>query len=99
MAVQLAHLFGCNACHGEYRERQRDGTVYHHACPPLRPDKNGIEAERRNKRDENVVYGLMDRVIGIRSEGDGVTCLSDARLSEPAWITAMKERIAKQEEE
>lgn len=84
---------------GSYPEFQPDGTVYHHACPPLRPDKHGVEAERTNKRDENVVYGRGDRIIGIRSEGAGVQCLSSAKVVEPAWITALKKRIEKEEEE
>jgi hypothetical protein len=120
MAGPVANLFKCNACKGTYADRQHDGTLYHHACPPLRPDDHGIEAERPDKRDENLVNGLAfnttsegnfitftgeamaglrrGSLTGIRLEGAGVKCLTDATIVEPTWITALKARIAKEEE-
>ena len=73
----MSQLFQCLACKGTYSDTQRDGSLYMHACPPLPPDKNGVEAERPNKRDENVVTGRNDRTMGIRLEGAGVKCLTD----------------------
>ena len=36
-------------------------------------------------------------LVGIQLEGAGTKCMSDATLSEPAWITVLKRRIAKEE--
>ena len=91
--------YRCNACQGTYNDTLRDGTVYTHTCPPLPPDKKGVQSEREDKRDENIVTLASGRVIGIRSEGAGVTPLDAVRLPEPAWITAMKDRIAAAEQE
>jgi hypothetical protein len=121
VAVQLINLFQCNACKGTYQDQQRDGSTYHHACPPLPPDDNGVEAERPDKRDESIPQGLefvtiKDKLLvtfsgearriwrsganpAIRLEGAGVKCITDAAIAEPAWITAIKQRIAKEEEE
>jgi hypothetical protein len=95
----MSQIFGCLACKGTYVDTQRDGGVYMHACPPLPPDKFGVQAERSNKRDETPAMDRRGRLTGIRLEGAGVTCLTDAKKAEPAWITAMKKLIAKEEEE
>jgi hypothetical protein len=94
----MSQLFQCHGCRGVYADTQRDGSLYFHACPPLPPDDNGIEAERPNKRDENIATHRTGRLLGIRLEGAGVKCISDAAIVEPAWITTMKKRIAKEEE-
>jgi hypothetical protein len=114
-------LFGCKGCSGAYHDTQNDGSIYFHACPPLPPDKNGVQVEQPNKRDENLMRGIelvrsanglqvnltgeaaaagrKGQQVGIRSEGAGVECLSDATLKEPAWITQMKAQMAKLEED
>lgn len=94
----LNHTFRCNACRGTYEDQQPDGAIYFHACPPLPPDKNGVTAERPDKRDENLSSVARQGAGTIRSEGSGVTCLSDEHIAEPAWITRMKARAAKEEE-
>jgi hypothetical protein len=94
----MSQIFQCLACKGTYADTQTNGMLYHHACPPLRPDKYGVEAERPNKRDERVFENRHGRLTGIRLEGAGVKCLTDAKVVEPAWIAAMKKRIAEEGE-
>jgi hypothetical protein len=89
----------CNACKGVYSDATRDGSIYMHACGPLPPDENGFEAPRPNRRDERLEPDSGIRTSNIRSEGAGVTAVSHPKLTEPAWISAIKERIAKEEEE
>jgi hypothetical protein len=91
-------VFRCNACKGTYSDTMRDGTVYMHVCGPLPPDDDGVERERPDKRDENPRTPRTERTTEIRSEGAGVTCISDPKLSEPAWLTRLKAKIAKEEE-
>lgn len=94
-----APRFQCLACKGVYFDSSPEGGIYHHVCSPLLPDQNGVEAERTDLRDENVAVSARGRVTGIQSEGAGVKCLTDPKLTEPAWITAMNKRIAEEEEE
>lgn len=72
----MRNRFSCNACKGVYFDRMADGTLYHHACPPLAPDKDGVEVERPNKRDENRVLGLE---IDHRAEGARLIFSGEAR--------------------
>lgn len=95
----MRHRFKCNTCGGEYFDTCADGSLYHHACPPLPPTKQGNEPERENKRDENIAVRANRRAAGIKAEGDGVTCLTSKSLEEPAWITKLKERIVREEEQ
>jgi hypothetical protein len=92
--------FQCNACKGVYYETMPDGVVYVHACGPLPATAKDPERERPDKRDENPVYDSDRYWIGIRSEGAGVRCITDARLEEPRWISALKkQRDAREEKE
>jgi hypothetical protein len=96
MALQLIPRFHCLCCGGIYACQQPDSTIYHHACPPLPPDENGVVAERPDKRDENFRTVRGERLAGIKSEGMGVKCLTSDSLTEPPWITALNARIAKE---
>lgn len=91
--------FRCNACKGTYSDTTRDGTAYMHVCGPLPPDKDGRELERPDRRDERPARQRNLETPGILSEGAGVTAVSHPQLTEPAWITRLKARIAKEEEE
>lgn len=95
----MSQRFSCNSCQGVYSDVQADGSIYFHACPPLPPDKKGNVPDRADWRDENLARPRHIRVPWIKSEGHGVKCLTDSRLSEPAWITAMKRSAAEEEEE
>lgn len=88
----------CNACKGVYSDILPGGYSYAHACGPLAAAKKLPERERPNKRDENVLADRDGKVLGIRSEGAGVTCLTDDKLDEPKWITKLKKVIAAREE-
>lgn len=94
----MIHTFECRSCGGTYAEASSNGAPYTHICGPLPMDKHGVERERPNKRDENVVIDSQGRTLGIRSEGDGVRCLTDVSLEEPTWISAVYKRIAAREE-
>lgn len=91
-------LFKCRACHGVYHDVQRDGTLYFHTCPPLPPDKHGIVRERPNRRDENIANDRRGRAVGIRAEGAGVIPQHKSGPHEPTWISALKAKVAKEEE-
>jgi len=95
----MINRFQCLSCGGQYFEAQADGIPYAHVCGPLPPDKNGVEVERAGKRDENPAIAKGGAVIGIRAEGKGVKCLSDAALKEPRWIAALKARAPKEEDD
>lgn len=84
----MTRQFVCNTCKGTYPDVQSDGTLYYHVCGPLPPDKNGVQLERPDKRDETPFVNRRGRIEGIQAEGKGVTCLTDAKVLEPAWITA-----------
>lgn len=95
----MIHTFQCLSCGGQYPEAQRDGIPHAHVCGPLPPDENGVEFERADKRDENPAIAKGGAVIGIRAEGKGVKCLTDAKLKEPRWISALKARTPKEEDD
>lgn len=94
----MRHKFRCNACKGTYFDVQLDGAPYAHVCGALPADKKNPERERTDKRDENIALGGDRRVIGILSAGAGVTCLTDVKLEEPRWISALYKRIEAEEE-
>lgn len=94
----MIHQFQCNACGATWFTPTRAGHINFHACGPLPADRKHPERERPDKRDENIEVGAGGRVLGIKSEGAGVTCLSDGRIEEPPWISALYKRIADQEE-
>jgi hypothetical protein len=94
----MIHRFECRACGGRYNDTQPDGTPYEHVCGPLPQSKKKPQGERPNKRDENVAVDKRGHLQGIRSVGLGVTCLTDARLEEPPWISKLYKRIAEREE-
>lgn len=94
----MRHQFECHACKGRYFETCGDGSPYAHVCGPLPADKKNPQRERPDKRDENPLMDGRGNWLGIRSEGLGVTCLTDGRLQEPRWISAMHERRVKREE-
>jgi hypothetical protein len=94
----MSDQFRCNTCHAVYPDIQADGTPYYHACAPLVAEPL---QERKYRRDENIAVsrsGKPRRAIGIIAEGKGVTCMSNPRLTEPARISALKARIAKEQE-
>ena len=93
----MSRTFQCQSCGATYPDTQPDGLLYFHACGPLPADKNGVQTERPNRRDENIVTSHSGSIVGIKAEGDGVVCLSDARISEPAWLTKVKSDVAKRE--
>jgi len=95
----MINQFECLSCGGQYGEASADGIPYAHVCGPLPPDKNGVQVERENKRDENPAIAKGGVVAGIRAEGKGVKCLSDKKLKEPRWISAMKARVPKEEDD
>lgn len=94
----MRQQFRCNACQATWTTPTLQGLINYHACGPLPADKKNPERERPDKRDENEAVGTGGRVLGIKLEGAGVTCLSDPKLQEPPWITALKKRIADREE-
>lgn len=94
----MMHRFQCKACGAEYFDQMPSGIAYAHACGPLPADKKNPERERPDKRDENMAVDKTRRVLGIRSEGKGVTCLTDKNLREPRWISALKRRVEKEAE-
>lgn len=93
----MKHRFRCNACRGEYSDVQTDGAIYAHACGPLPADSKNPERERPDKRDENIVVNRQRVVIGILSEGAGVTCLTDKQIKEPRWISTLYKNIEAEE--
>jgi len=94
----VIHQFRCNACKATWFTPDHNGKIHHHACAPLRADKKNPEREQPDKRDENIAVDRGGKVTGIKLQGAGVTCLSDARLKQPPWISALYKRIADQEE-
>jgi hypothetical protein len=94
----MTTFFRCLACDGVYADVQRDGALYFHACPPLPPDKHGLQPERPNRRDENIAVDRRGRAAGIRSEGAGVEPIDKAGPAEPAWLSKLKAQLAKEEE-
>lgn len=53
--------------------------------------------ERPQIRDENAALDHNGNWNGIRSEGKGVKCLTDGRLQEPRWISALHKSREKRE--
>lgn len=93
----MRNVFQCRCCGGRYFDADLQGNTYHHACPDLPPDRNGVTAPPPDARNENLAPYRFLRMPQIVSEGKGVDCLSNTNLTEPAWITALKRRAAKQE--
>jgi hypothetical protein len=87
--------FKCNACGGLYWDLQADGSTYHHACAPIATKDPLVTQERSNKRDESITQDRDGDFAAIASEGAGVVCLDDQRLTEPAWVTQRKEQARK----
>jgi hypothetical protein len=94
----MIHQFQCLACKGRYADTMPDGSFYAHACGPRPVAKKQPAGERPDKRDENLAVNQSGRVVGIKSAGAGVKCLTDGRLEEPPWISALHKRIAAEEE-
>jgi hypothetical protein len=86
----IREQFQCITCGGTYFDRGSDGNIYHHACPPIAGKAKFSTVERPDKRDENQTTGIPARTQVIISEGKGTKCLTNPRLTEPAWITSMK---------
>lgn len=97
--MPIAPVFECLSCGGQYFEASRDGAIYVHVCGPLPVDDKGMLKERPDKRDENLAISGRGDVVGIRAEGKGVKCLTDKKLKEPTWITALKKRIATKDDD
>lgn len=91
----MMHEFQCLACGGRYFEADRHGVFYAHACGPLPATKKEPARERPDKRDENHAVDREGTVLGIKSEGKGVKCLSDPKLKAPRWITKLKQYVDK----
>jgi hypothetical protein len=89
-------LFKCKECATVYPDLTREGTIIHHTCAPTMHNRQREIIPREVIRDEN--YNIHPRrgIVGIRSEGLGVECVSGEKLSEPAWITMLKKRVAKE---
>jgi len=94
----MTHQFRCNACKSTWFTPDHNGHIHYHACGPLPADSKNPERERPDKRDENIAVDRGGKVLGIKLEGAGVTCLSDPKLKRPLWISALYKRIAEQEE-
>jgi hypothetical protein len=90
VAVADATIVQCNACGGIYRPLQADGTRYFHTCPTRRvvdvvpaPTKDNLDATQpvfapiANRRDENVAGVDDDGKAVMKSEGLGVTPVTD----------------------
>lgn len=95
----MRQAFQCLSCGATYTDRQRDGSIYLHACSPLPPNKERVQFERPARRDEQLEAVRVGRTPGIRSEGKGVRCLSNPALTEPEWISALKARAEKEAEQ
>jgi hypothetical protein len=91
--------FQCLNCGGKYFDLCLDGQIYFHVCSPLPPDENGISLPRPNARNETNCNRSPDLIPAITSEGLGVNCLTNQNLLEPAWITHLKNRAQKEEQE
>lgn len=94
----MTHQFKCLSCGARYLDQQQDGTLYFHACGPMPPNKDGVQIERPDKRDENIAVNQLGRVMGIKTEGQGVECLTDAKLEQPIWLTQLQAKAAKEEQ-
>jgi hypothetical protein len=88
----------CISCGGSYSDTMPYGVINRHSCPPQIRGADGKFIDTPNPRDENPVVTRLGIVTGIQAEGRGVKCLSDSPLTEPRWITEMKERVAKRED-
>lgn len=93
----MIHVFQCRACGTTYPEQQTNGSIHAHVCGPLPARKKDPERERPDKRDENPQLDRHGHVVGIRSAGAGVVCISDGRIDEPTWISALYKRIEKED--
>lgn len=94
----MTQQFKCKACGAVYTDTQRDGTTYHHACPAVEPI-DGKPAKPMPRRDENIALARGGAVTGIISEGQGVVCITDPKLTEPAWITKLKASLPKEDDD
>lgn len=88
-------LWKCNSCGGQYNDRLADGGVYMHACSPGPADKNGVQAELPNKRDESIAFDRQRRARDIVAAGAGVTAMQGQAPLEPPWILAMRSDYVK----
>lgn len=86
----MRNQFECRHCGGVYFDADLQGHTYHHVCPPLPADEFGVAAPDADGRNENIVSINRTAACEIVDEGEGVTCLTDKNLAEPAWITRMK---------
>jgi hypothetical protein len=90
----------CNACGGTYQPILADGSEYYHACPSQRaiddgPDPADVTGKTRkvklvaidNRRNENIA-GVDDKGKAIiKSEGLGVTVITDVSKLPPTLTT------------
>lgn len=90
-------LFKCRSCGTVYPERCTDGAILHHTCAPTMHDKKRKIVPREVIRDENWQLNGRNEVVGIRDEGEGVECVSGEELLEPVWISAIKQRLEKED--
>lgn len=95
----MSQQFQCASCKGVYFDATAEGATYHHVCPPLVPDASDAQTKAYNPRSENIAPVGFGRAPSIVAEGLGVKCVSNPKLTEPAWITQLKARQAKEEEE
>lgn len=92
----MTNQFKCNTCGGVYFEASAQGIQYAHTCGST-SDKAGNPVEIPNARNENVVFNASGRLVGMVSEGTGVKCINNPKLTEPQWFTDMKAADAKKE--
>lgn len=93
----MSTLFRCNACKATYSDTQRDGSLNFHACAPLPPDKHGVQRERPDKRDENILIDRRGRILGIISAGAGAYRVADGSHVEPKAVADVMKRVEKED--
>jgi hypothetical protein len=99
MAAAMNNRFQCVTCGGQYFDHCPDGSIYHHECGVRYVANAFAVIPYDNPRNENPAANKSGAITGIVSEGAGVKCLSNPALSEPAWITVLKTRVARDAEE
>jgi hypothetical protein len=95
----MTNKFQCLTCGGTYFDRCNDGLIYLHVCGAKSQGPALSWIPYDNPRNENTATTKLGAITGIVSEGAGVKCLSDQRLTEPPWITLVKSRVASDAEE
>jgi hypothetical protein len=64
-------LWQCGSCGGTYSDTCPDGSLYFHACPPIKLDTASNPLYSPDRRDENLLSLYSDAIGVIRAEGKG----------------------------